>query len=58
MMMKQCDAGDSANQALGASMQAIANAGDALHSEASRLIQVLGLSPDSNPILSNVTFTR
>lgn len=43
---------------LGASMQAIASAGQIINQEARDLSNTLGLSPQTNPILSNVTFTR
>lgn len=42
----------------GASMQGVASAGQIINQEASRIISVLGLTPQTSPILSNVTFTR
>jgi hypothetical protein len=42
----------------GASAQAISSAGQIISEETTRLISVLGLSPQTSPILSNVTYTR
>lgn len=42
----------------GASMQAIAAAGQVINEETSQLSVVLGLTPETNPILSNVVYTR
>lgn len=52
MLMAQASESD-----LGASMQAIASAGQIINKESSRLLNVLGLTPDTNPILSKTTFT-
>lgn len=52
MLMAQASESD-----LGASMQAIASAGQIINAESARLISVLGLTPDTNPILSKTTFT-
>lgn len=42
---------------LGASMQAVRSAGQIINTESARLINVLGLTPDTSPILSKTTFT-
>lgn len=42
---------------LGASMQAIASAGRIINKECARINNVLGETPDTNPILSKTTFT-
>lgn len=42
---------------LGDSLQSIATAGQIIEEESSRLIGVLGLTPETNPILSKTTFT-
>lgn len=52
MLMAQASESD-----LGASMQAIASAGQIINAESSRLASVLGLTPNTNPILSKTTFT-
>lgn len=52
MLMAQASESDT-----GASMQAIASAGQIINAESARLINVLGLTPDTNPILSKTTFT-
>jgi hypothetical protein len=57
-LLAQSAAGNNATPELGASMQAIALAGKTLGTEASRLINVLGITPETNPIMSSVTYTR
>lgn len=52
MLMAQASESD-----LGASMQAIASAGQIINAESARLVNVLGLTPETNPILSKTTFT-
>lgn len=52
MFMAQASESD-----VGASMQAIASAGQLINKEADRLLNVLGLTPDTNPIMSKTTFT-
>lgn len=42
----------------GASMQYIKSAAKILHDESTRLINILGLDPKTNPIMSKTTFTR
>lgn len=42
---------------LGASMQSIKIAGETIKQESSRLIGVLGITPQTNPFLSKTTFT-
>lgn len=52
MLMAQVSESD-----LGASMQAIASAGQIINAESARITNVLGLTPETNPILSKTTFT-
>lgn len=52
MLMAQVSESD-----LGASMQAIASAGQIINAETARITNVLGLTPETNPILSKTTFT-
>ena len=52
MLMAQVSESD-----IGASMQAIASAGQIINAESARLVNVLGLTPETNPILSKTTFT-
>jgi hypothetical protein len=53
VLLAQCSDSDP-----GSSMQAIAAAGASLATESQRLMFVLGMTPETNPIMSNVTFTR
>lgn len=57
-LMAQSAAGAPATPELGASMQAIASAGQIITEEANRWQSVLGFTPETNPIMSDTTFTR
>ena len=56
--MAQAAAGKNATPELAASMQALSLAGKTIGEESSRLINVLGITPETNPIMSKVTYTR
>mgnify|MGYP006290366579 CR=1 FL=1 len=53
----KCAAGGNTTPELAASMQNLASAGKELSQESKRLINVLGLTPDTNPIMSKTTVT-
>jgi len=58
ILMAQAAAGAPATPELGASMLALSKAGEILAGESTRLINVLGITPETNPIMSKVTYTR